>query len=85
MSENKTAYLIKYGQYADTILTNKVPTSEESMIMVVRDELQNITTGRLIDVSVDFKKEEINYTYKDCFNEIESGKLYFDKLEIVDF
>lgn len=76
-------YLIRYGTYLDSGYIEKFASSEDSIKQLVKDDELVIAGKGVVDVSVDFEKWEINYTYKDWDDEIEEGKLYFDKVEVV--
>jgi hypothetical protein len=75
-------YLIRYGKYLDSGYIEKFASSEKAIKQLVKDD--ELVSGKcVIDVNVDFDKCEINYTYKDWDDEIEEGKLYFDKVDVV--
>ena len=76
-------YLIRYGIYLDSGYIEKLASSEDSIKQIVKDDELVIAGKGVVDVSVDFEECEINYTYKDWDDEIEEGKLYFDKVEVV--
>ena len=76
-------YLIRYGTYLDSGYIEKFASSENSIKQLVKDDELVMAGKGVVDISVDFEKCEINYTYKDWDDEIEEGKLYFDKVEVV--
>lgn len=76
-------YLIKYGNYIDSGFIEKLASSENSIKQLVKSD-EHVFAGKgVLDVNVDFDKCEINYTYADCDDEIEEGKLYFYKMDVV--
>ena len=76
-------YLIRYGKYLDSGYIEKFASSEKAIKQLVKDDDLLVSGKGVIDVNVDFDKCEINYTYKDWDDEIEEGKLYFDKVDVV--
>ena len=76
-------YLIRYGTYLDSGYIEKFASSEKAIKELVKNDELVIAGKGVVDVNVDFDKCEINYTYKDWDDEIEEGKLYFDKVEVV--
>lgn len=80
---SKVVYLIKYARYLDSGYIETLASNEKAIEQLVRnDELVNSGQG-VVDVNVDFEKCEINYTYKDWDDEIEEGKLYLIKFEVI--
>lgn len=76
-------YLIRYVIYLDSGYIEKFASSENAIKQLVKNDELFISGKGVVDVNVDFDKCEINYTYKDWDDEIEEGKLYFDKVEVV--
>ena len=76
-------YLIRYGTYLDSGYIEKFASSENAIKQLVKNDELVIAGKGVVDVNVDFDKLEINYTYKDWDDEIEEGKLYLDKVEVV--
>lgn len=79
----RVVYLIQYGPHLDNGFIEKLASSESAIKELVKSDGLIIKEKGVVDVQVDFDKCEINYTYKGWNDEIEGGKLYFDKLEVV--
>lgn len=81
--ETITVYSIGYGEYADSGFMEKLANNENAIIHVVKNDDNISGVKEIQSVKVDFKKEEVYYTYKDFFNEIETGVLYLTKHELL--
>lgn len=82
--KNKEAYLILLGRYYDSGFFPKLATSEDSIKKIIKEDCELILAKAVVEVSVDFDKCEIHYTYIDIDDEVEKGRLHFEKLEIVE-
>lgn len=75
-------YIIRQGQHLDSGIIGKVASSEESIKVLVKEEMA-LLGNDVTYIRVDFKDGKIHYTYVDWTGDIDNGVLYFDELDIV--
>lgn len=81
--QSSIVYVVKYGNYIDDGYINKFASCEKSIKQLIRED-ESLPVGKgIVHINVNFDTCEIFYTYLDYDDETATGKLYFDKVEVI--